>query len=159
MRAALLSQLVTQCRGLCARPEADFALLARFVQGRDAEAFAELVHRHAAPVWALCRRLLISEADCEDAFQATFLALARQAGGLDRRAPLGCWLHTIACRIARKAQVCAWRLGTRAVPVDHPAKTDVPREVSSRELLRVVDEEIERLPQWLRAPLVLCCLE
>jgi RNA polymerase sigma factor (sigma-70 family) len=107
----------------------------------------------------VCRRLLVCETDCEDAFQATFLALARQAAILDRRAPLGCWLHKIALRIARKARVRSWRLGACAITADHPAKTDVGREVTSRELLCIVDEEIERLPHRLRAPLVLCCLE
>src|SRR5437588_4116588 len=115
MGAAFLSRLVSQCRGLCLGPQSDFELLGRFVQRRDREAFEQLVHRHAAAVWTVCRRLLDSEPDCEDAFQATFLALARQAARLDRRAPLGCWLHTIACRIARKAQVRSWRLATRVV--------------------------------------------
>jgi RNA polymerase sigma factor (sigma-70 family) len=159
MHAAQLSQLVTQCRELCAQTKSDFELLSRFAQRRDAEAFAQLVHRHAAPVWAVCRRLLVSEADSEDAMQATFLALARQAASLDQRAPLRCWLHTTAWRIARKAQVRARRLGARELPNDHPTTTDVLREVSSRELLRVVDEEIERLPRHLRAPVILCCLE
>jgi RNA polymerase sigma factor (sigma-70 family) len=159
MHAAHLSQLVTQCRELCAQTTSDFELLSRFAKRRDAEAFAQLVHRHAAQVWAVCRRLLVSEADREDALQATFLALARQAAHLDRRAPLGCWLHTTAWRIARKAQVRAQRRGARELPADCPTGTDVLREVSSRELLRIVDEEIERLPQQLRAPLVLCCLE
>jgi RNA polymerase sigma factor (sigma-70 family) len=159
MHAAYLGQLVTQCRELCAPTTSDFELLSRFAHRHDADAFAQLVHRHAASVWAVCRRLLVSEADREDALQATFLALVRQAAHLDRRAPLGCWLHTTAWRIARKAQVLAQRLAARALPADHPAGTDPLGEVSSRELLRLVDEEIERLPQRLRAPLVLCCLE
>src|SRR5688572_13489501 len=159
MHAAPLKQLVAQCSGLCLRNEADFELLKRFVEGRDAEAFAQLVHRHAALVWGVCRRILGREADCEDAFQATFLALARQAPRLDRRAPLGGWLHTIAVRIARKALVRSWRPGTSELGADQPGAADVTREVSSRELLRIVDEEIERLPKPLRAPLILCCLE
>jgi RNA polymerase sigma factor (sigma-70 family) len=159
MHAAHLGQLVTQCRELCVQTTSDFELLSRFAQGRDAEAFAQLVHRHAGPVWAVCRRLLFSEADREDALQATFLALARQAARLDRRAPLGCWLHTTAWRIARKAQVRAQRFGAHQLPANHPTCSDVLCEVSSRELLRIVDEEVERLPKPLRAPLVLCCLE
>jgi RNA polymerase sigma factor (sigma-70 family) len=153
-----LKELVTRCGGLCLRTESDLDLLNRFVQANEAEAFAQLVHRHAGSVWAVCRRILFSEADCEDAFQATFLALARQAATLHLRAPLACWLHTVAFRIARKAHVRSARRG-RELPTDLPAKTDVGRDVSSRELLRVVDEEIERLPQPLRGPLLLCCLE
>jgi Sigma-70 region 2 len=87
MHAAHLGRLVTRCRELCVQTASDFELLSRFAQRRDAEAFAQLVHRHAALVWAVCRRLLVSEADCEDALQATFLALTRQAAHLDRRGP------------------------------------------------------------------------
>jgi hypothetical protein len=69
MHAAYLGQLVTQCRELCAPTTSDFALLSRFAHRHDADAFAQLVHRHAASVWAVCRRLLVSEADREDADQ------------------------------------------------------------------------------------------
>jgi DNA-directed RNA polymerase specialized sigma24 family protein len=110
------------------------------------------VHRHAAMVWAVCRRLLVSEAACEDAVQATFLALARQAARLDRRAPLGCWLHTIALRIARKAQVRQWRLGAGELRFDHPAATDVLREVSSRERFVLSMKRSSVCRRSLRAP-------
>jgi RNA polymerase sigma factor (sigma-70 family) len=162
MHAASLRDLVAQCSGLCLRQDSDAALLGRFVAHRDAAAFARLVERHAALVWGVCRRLLRSEPDCEDAFQATFLALARQAAGLDERAPLGCWLHTAAYRVARKTQVRSWRRGAEPLPAEHPdtkSSVDVGQEVSSRELLRMVDEEIAKLPSALRGPLVLCCLE
>src|SRR5262249_3229131 len=110
-------------------------------------------------VWGVCRRVLPREADCEDAFQATFLSLVRQAGSLDPSRELGGWLHTVAVRVARKAQVRSLRQRTRAVPPDRRTTGDVANDVGSRELLRTVDEEIERLPAILRVPVVLCCLE
>jgi RNA polymerase sigma factor (sigma-70 family) len=161
MSPTALATLVTRCRGLCLRnsKEADAALLERFARQRDAAAFEQLVARYAPLVWGVCRRILPGEADCEDAFQATFLALVRQAGSLDPSRTLGGWLHTVAVRIARKAQVRSLRQRLRPVPPDWSAPGDVAGDLGSRELLRAVDEEIERLPAMLRVPIILCCLE
>jgi RNA polymerase sigma factor (sigma-70 family) len=161
MSAATVTRLVAHCRSLLERhaQEADAELLARFAQQRDAGAFEQLVERYAALVWGVCRRILPCEADCEDAFQATFLALVRQAGSLDPNRPLGGWLHTVAVRVARKAQARALRQRPQAVPPERPTPGDIADDISSRELLSAVDEEIARLPAVLRVPLVLCCLE
>jgi RNA polymerase sigma factor (sigma-70 family) len=137
----------------------DAELLRRFARQGDASAFEQLVERYAPLVWGVCRRILPREADCEDAFQATFLALVRQAAALDPSRALGGWLHTVAVRVARKAQVRPRPQRTRAVPPDRMTSGDVADDVGSRELLRLVDEEIERLPATLRVPIVLCCLE
>ena len=75
---------------------------------------------------------------------------------------MAAWLHTAAYRVARKTQVRSWRRGAEPLAVETPDSKpagDVAQEVSSRELLRLVDEEIARLPLALRGPLVLCCLE
>src|ERR687889_224493 len=82
--------------------EPDAALLARFVAGRDGEAFAALARRHGPMVLAVCRRVLRHRQDAEDAFQATFLVLARKARSIVRRDALGSWLYGVAHRVALK---------------------------------------------------------
>src|SRR5581483_9814028 len=161
MSAAALTALLARCRVLCrSRSQAaDAELLRRFAQQRDAAAFEELLERHAALVWGVCRRILPNEADCEDAFQATFLALVRQADAVDAGPSLGAWLHTVALRVARKALARSRRQHLQAFVPEPTTASDVADEVGSRELFRLVDQEIERLPVLLRLPLVLCCLQ
>jgi hypothetical protein len=75
-----LAALVAHCRKLARRQQrSDAELLCCFVEQREAAAFEELVERYAPLVWSVCRRILPHEADCEDAFQAAFLSLVRQA--------------------------------------------------------------------------------
>src|SRR5690348_18387678 len=83
-------------------PDAD--LLERFVRRRDELAFEELVRRHGALVWAVCRQLLPHHADAEDAFQAVFLALVRGASSIRAGQALPSWLHGVAMRVAIKAR-------------------------------------------------------
>jgi RNA polymerase sigma factor (sigma-70 family) len=155
MPSATLARLVSRCRGV-AVPDAE--LVRRFARSADPDAFAELVGRYASLVWGVCRRTLPQETDAEDAFQATFLALARQARAIDPRRPLGAWLHAVAVRVSRRALGKTLRRRTSELP-EAVDPSDVVRDVSSRELFRAVDEEIERLPAVLRGPVVLCCLE
>lgn len=167
--SAALTALIARCRVLC-RPrlhDSDAELLRRVTQTRDAAAFEELLERHAVLVWGVCRRILPSEADCEDAFQATFLALVRRPPTLPSSklgeggggAKLAAWLHTVAMRVARKALARGWRQQPQAELPEQATAGDIADVVGNRELFRLVDEEIERLPVVLRVPLVLCCLE
>src|SRR5437764_10302257 len=82
----------------------DAQLLERYAAGRDEAAFELLLWRHGPMVWAVCRRLLCREADAEDAFQATFLALVRRAGSVTRREAVGAWLYRVAYRAALRAR-------------------------------------------------------
>src|SRR5262249_58153110 len=82
----------------------DTELLRRFCAGREETAFAALMHRHGRMVWGVCRDVLRHEQDAEDAFQATFLALARQAGAIRKGEAVASWLHGTARRIALAAR-------------------------------------------------------
>src|SRR5437588_380971 len=83
----------------------DQQLLKRFVECHEQGAFENLLHRHEAAVLAVCRRVLGHEQDAEDAFQTTFLVLARKAGSLLSRETIGSWLYGVANRTALKAKV------------------------------------------------------
>jgi RNA polymerase sigma factor (sigma-70 family) len=134
-------------------------LLRRFVGQRDAATFEVLLERYAPLVWGVCRRILHRDMDCEDAFQATFLVLVLQANSIDPCRPLGAWLHTIAVRVSAKALARAQRQRTQSAIPERTTSGDIADELGNRELFRVVDEEIARLPVLFRAPFVLCCLE
>lgn len=161
MSTTILNALMARCRVLNRRcPQvADAELVRRFAQQGDASAFEELLERYAPLVWGVCRRMLPGEADREDAFQATFLALVRKPSTIDPQRPLGGWLHTVAVRVARKALVRSRRQRPQAILPEPPMAGDVAEEVGSRELFRAVDEEIDRLPPRLRQPILLCCLQ
>jgi RNA polymerase sigma factor (sigma-70 family) len=144
---------------LAARGQPDRHLLARFAIGRDEDAFAELMRRHGPLVLAVCRRVLGHAQDAEDAFQATFLVLARKAASIRKGEAVGSWLYGVAYRIAmkEKANIARRRLRERR---PGPSRVSGPAyEAAWRDLQRVLDEELNRLPEKYRAPFVLCCLE
>jgi RNA polymerase sigma factor (sigma-70 family) len=144
-------------------PDADAVLLGRFVRDRDEGAFAALVRRHGPMVRRVCRRVLADPGLADDAFQATFLVLARRAAAVRSREALASWLHGVAYRVARKARAAGARRQLREVTapgVDPPdPRPDPLAEVSAREVLTVVDEEVQRLPEAYRLPVILCCME
>jgi len=137
----------------------DPELLRRFVSSRDELAFEMLVRRHGPVVWSVCQRLLIQRQDAEDAFQTTFLVLARKAGSLSRRGLLANWLFGVARRAALALRRARGRRAVHEcvygeVPDVRPISPDLWTEVTS-----VLDEEIARLPGKYRMPLLLCCLD
>jgi RNA polymerase sigma factor (sigma-70 family) len=138
----------------------DSELIDRFLANHEEAAFQALLHRHGPMVLRVCRRTLSDEHDVEDAFQASFLALASQARTLRKRESLASWLHCIAYHIALDA--CKSRKRRRkheavaAVPDRTPALAD---DVAWKELRSILDEELASLPERLSAPLVLCYLE
>src|SRR5690242_8500292 len=158
MPAGQLSQALRHLRRV-ARPDdsaTDAELLERFVRRRDEAAFAALVRRHGPLVLGVCRRVLRNEADAEDAFQATFLALARKASGLRSPAALGNWLYGVARRTALLARRTAQR--RRAKEAQAMPRRETTAQPSA-DLLAVLDEELTVLPDKYRAALVLCDLE
>ncbi|HEY7428255.1 MAG TPA: sigma-70 family RNA polymerase sigma factor [Gemmataceae bacterium] len=139
----------------------DAVLLERFVQRRDEAAFAALVAQHGAMVLRSCRRVLGDVPEAEDAFQATFLILARKAHKLRRPEALPGFLHSVARRVALKARSnSAVRFSQTPLPeVPSDPRTDPLAQLTARELLTILDEEVQRLPSAQRSAVVLCCLE
>src|SRR5262249_37528909 len=135
------------------------AVLRRFVSERDEAAFAVLVRRHGPLVWTVCRQLLPHEADAEDAFQATFVALVRAAGTVRAPAALGVWLHSVACRVASNVKRSAGRRRRREQK-GASAEAVVPVASCTWDRLQIaVHEEVRRLPQPLRTAFILCEFE
>lgn len=137
----------------------DKQLLERFVGHKDEIAFECLVRRHGAMVFSVCQRILNQRQDAEDAFQATFLVLVQKANSIRKPELLGNWLYGVACRIARKARTREARR-VQKVPITMTNETgkDPTGEVEWRELLSVMDEELQQLPNKYRLPLVFCYL-
>jgi RNA polymerase sigma factor (sigma-70 family) len=137
----------------------DARLLERFVAGRDQAAFAALVRRHGPVVLGVCQRVLGDAPDADDAFQTTFLVLARKAASLGRPALVGNWLYGVAYRTAARARSEAARRRGRERPLVEMPITESEAEVVWRDLRPVLDDELSRLPAKYRLPLVLCYLE
>jgi RNA polymerase sigma-70 factor (ECF subfamily) len=139
----------------------DAQLLGQFAASRDECAFAALLKRHGSMVLAVCRRVLNDEHDAEDAFQATFLVLARKAGAVRRHASVASWLYGVAHRTALKAraQAARRRRAEREAVRVRAAEPDAARGALWRDLRPVLDEEVARLPEKNRVAFVLCYLE
>jgi RNA polymerase sigma factor (sigma-70 family) len=136
----------------------DGQLLGCFIEHRDEAAFAGLVRRHGPMVWGVCRRLL-SDADAEDAFQATFLVLVRKAASVMPREMIGNWLYGVAHQTALQARRTAARRRARERQVTEMPEPAVAEQDLWRDLQPLLDEELSRLPDKYRAVIVLCDLE
>lgn len=136
-------------------PPSDQQLLEQFSRTRDAEAFRELVVRHSPLVLATCRRGLHSAADADDAFQATFLVLARSATKIRHRPAVGAWLYGVATRVCLRMRRDSARRNTQELFDTASEAMDPLDELLARHDEMVVDEELRRLPSSLRDPIVL----
>jgi RNA polymerase sigma factor (sigma-70 family) len=155
--------VVERIRGLLAaeRDAAlnDVELLGRFTASADAAAFEAIVRRHGPMVLAVCRRVLANSADADDAFQATFAILVQKAASLSRPERLAGWLFQVAYKTARRARSLQLRLQARREPLTEVAVEAPIAEVVWRELRTMIDEELDRLPEKLRLPVVYCFLQ
>jgi RNA polymerase sigma factor (sigma-70 family) len=142
----------------------DRQLLQRFAAGRSEAAFTVLVRRHGGMVLGVCSRVLGNPSDAEDAFQATFLVLARKSSSFGWHDSIGNWLYGVALRVAgkmksqrrRHQETCVHLRSTSSVS---RAPRDPCAEAVHRELAEKLDAALRRLPSRFRAPLVLCYLE
>jgi RNA polymerase sigma factor (sigma-70 family) len=139
--------------------QTDGQLLSRFIDARDEMAFESLVRRHGPMVLGVCRRLLGHAHDAEDAFQATFLVLARKAASVMPREAVGNWLYGVAYHTALKAQAAAARRRAKERQVNVMPEPQVAQKDLWEELLPLLDRELSRLPDKYRLPAVLCDLE
>ncbi|HYT91379.1 MAG TPA: sigma-70 family RNA polymerase sigma factor [Gemmataceae bacterium] len=162
MSSVQLGAVVRQLHRLAGAPTpevSDGQLLEHFSSSGEEAAFEALVRRHGPMVLGVCRRVLRDGHATEDAFQATFLVLLRRAGGLDRRCSLAGWLYTVAYHVALRARADAARRRRKEAAVLPPIPTEPQPDLAWRELQPVLDEELDRLPEHWRAPVVLCYLE
>jgi RNA polymerase sigma factor (sigma-70 family) len=136
----------------------DGQLLQRFASSRDEAAFEMLLHRHGPLVLGVCRRVLGNPHDAEDAFQATFLVLVRKAASLVPRDTVGNWLYGVAYHTALKARDAVYRRRAKERQVAAMPRSE-PADNTWRELRPVLDQELSRLPDKYREPIVLCDLE
>ncbi len=154
----LLRSLRRQVDAPAGAPLTDAELVQRFAARRDEAAFELLLWRHGPAVLNVCRKVLSNPADVEDAFQATFLTLARKIGTLREPGAVGGWLYRIAYRVALHArEETARRVRRETAGVDAVAA----REHASpdTELRAVLEAEVQSLPRRCQAAFVLCCVE
>ncbi len=153
-RSTLLAYL-HRLVGSVATDGSDAELLGRFATQRDEAAFETLLRRHGPLVWSICRRVLAEEHAAEDAFQATFLVLVRKARSVSKQASIRSWLYAVALRVALRArqQEQLRRRREQETPIRSPD------EATWHDVRPILDEEIQRLPEKYRLPIILCYLE
>lgn len=137
----------------------DAQLLDRFVERREGSAFEAIVERYGPLVWGVCGRVLRDHHDAEDAFQATFLVLARKAASVMPREKLGNWLYGVAFQTAMKARATMAKRRLRERPACGMTEPEAVPEDRPEELLSRLDREVTRLPDKYRKPIVLCELQ
>jgi RNA polymerase sigma factor (sigma-70 family) len=158
-RARSLSAMVNQ---VLAKPFSRFGdrqLLERFVERGDELAFGAIVDRHGPMLLGLCRRQVGDAHLAEDVLQATFLVLARKAQSICNRESLAGWLYGVAQRLARQARLAETARSRRDKRAGEERGQIAAGDPAWDELLRVLDEELQKLAERHRLPLLLCYLE
>jgi RNA polymerase sigma factor (sigma-70 family) len=139
--------------------QSDVQLLQQFIAERDETAFTALVQRHGSMVFGVCRSVLHHQQDAEDAFQAAFMVLASKAKAIRKHEAVSSWLHGVAYRLALKARARANRRQMREQPAHEHGSPSTVDDLTLRELRAILNEELHRLPEKYRTPLLLCYWE
>ena len=137
----------------------DGQLLDKFLQRQEGVFLEALVLRHGPMVWGVCLRVLRDHHDAEDAFQATFLVLARRAASIRPREKVGNWLYGVAYQTARKARATRARRRVRESGDPDAPEPEAAPHVPQNDLAELLDRELSHLPDKYRTPIVLCELE
>ncbi|HEX3150436.1 MAG TPA: sigma-70 family RNA polymerase sigma factor [Gemmataceae bacterium] len=159
--ATKLTGVIRRLRTRSGDVPADGELIAQYVRESDEGAFATLVERYGGLVLGVARRQLADHQQAEDVFQATFLALARSANKLNAKTTLTNWLYTVALRQARILRARSYRRGDleQSAPSFRATEIDPLATVSGRELVQIIDDELARLPDKYRLPVLLCYMQ
>jgi RNA polymerase sigma factor (sigma-70 family) len=137
----------------------DGQLLASFIDRKDEAAFEALVRRHGPMVFGVCRRVVGNHHDAEDAFQATFLVLARKAASVRPSDRVANWLHGVALRTAMKAKAMTAKRRGREKQVTEMPEPEAAQQDQWSDLGPLLDRELNGLPENYRLPILLCDLE
>ncbi|MFO0807829.1 MAG: sigma-70 family RNA polymerase sigma factor [Gemmataceae bacterium] len=156
---AVLGRIIRSAAQAAHATLTDRDLLRRYADDGDETAFAALVARHTGMVLGVCRRVVPTVQDAEDACQATFLVLAKKAKSTRWQPSVANWLYTTARRVSSVARLGAIRRAKREAVAAAARAVEPMDAMTGRELLAALDEELDRLPTTYREPLVLCYLE
>jgi RNA polymerase sigma factor (sigma-70 family) len=137
----------------------DRQVLERFIAHRDETAFEAILYRHGAMVRNVCKQMLFDPHDVDDAVQAVFLVLVRKAKFIRIEGSLGPWLYAVAGRVAARARAKRRTRWARECQSRETPEASYSSTEDACEIPRVIHDELGRLPERLRAPLVLCYLE
>jgi RNA polymerase sigma factor (sigma-70 family) len=163
MATAQMDMVIRHLRGAVLREDAagwtDGQLLASFIEQKDEAAFEALVRRHGPMVFGVCRRVVRNHHDAEDAFQATFLVLARKASSVRPRERLANWLHGVALRTAMKARTMTAKRRGREKQITEMPEPEAAQYDQWHEAQHLIDQELNGLPENYRLPILLCDLE
>lgn len=163
MATAQLDSLLCNLRRAVLRQDGagrtDGQLLASFIDQKDEAAFEALVRRHGPMVFGVCRRVTRNHHDAEEAFQATFLVLARKASSVKPREKVANWLHGVALRTAMKARAMTAKRRGREKQVTETPEPEAAQQDQGRDLRPLLDQELNGLPENYRLPILLCDLE
>lgn len=156
--SAALNSLLVQWNRCVASTLSDGDLVRSYLRNRAEEPFRLLVERHGGMVLGVCRHRLADAHAAEDAFQATFLLLARRAGSIRRPESVAAWLHRTAIRVCTKARRAQIRQQSREVPLSACVTREESYSASrsTADVLLALEEEVERLPERYRTPILLC---